>query len=45
MLKLERLERISDYVAENKYATVKELSKMLKTSPATIRRDIDAAQL
>ncbi|MBQ4361716.1 MAG: DeoR/GlpR transcriptional regulator [Lachnospiraceae bacterium] len=40
MLKLERLERISDYVAENKYATVKELSKMLKTSPATIRRDI-----
>ena len=40
MLKLERLERISDYVAENKYATVKELSHMLDTSPATIRRDI-----
>ena len=40
MLKLERLERISDYVAENRYATVKELSEMLDTSPATIRRDI-----
>ena len=40
MLKLERLERISDYVEENKYATVKELSEMLDTSPATIRRDI-----
>ncbi len=40
MLKLERLERISDYVAENKYATVKELSQMLDASPATIRRDI-----
>lgn len=40
MLKLERLERICEYVAEHKYATVKELSEMLDISPATVRRDI-----
>ena len=40
MLKLERLERICDYVAEHKYASVRELSDLLDASPATVRRDI-----
>ena len=41
MLKIERLERIEDYVEKNKYATVRQLTEILKTSPATIRRDIE----
>lgn len=41
MLKIERLERIEKYVEKNKYATVRELSKILNTSSATIRRDIE----
>lgn len=42
MLKIERLERIEEYVEKNKYATVKELSEILNTSIATIRRDIES---
>ncbi len=41
MLKIERLERIEQYVEKNKYATVKELTEILNTSSATIRRDIE----
>ncbi len=38
VLQAERLEKIKEYLALNKYATIHELAETFKTSPATIRR-------
>lgn len=40
MLQAERLEKISDYLATNKYASINELAETFDTSPATIRRSL-----
>lgn len=40
MLQAERLERISDYLVANKYASITELAEVFQTSPATIRRSL-----
>jgi len=41
MLKVERQERISRFIKDNKRATVAELSKLFGVSGATIRRDLE----
>lgn len=40
MLHDERLEKIRDYLLENKYASINELAEVVHTSPATIRRSL-----
>ena len=41
MLKFERLERIEQYVNQNRYATINELASQFSISSATIRRDLE----
>lgn len=41
MLKYERLERIEEYVNQNKYATITDLAEFFGISSATIRRDLE----
>ncbi len=41
MLKKERREKIVDYLDKNRFAKIDELSKLLKVSEITIRRDIN----
>ncbi len=40
MLKTERLEKIEDFVNQNKYVTITELTKKFGVSKATVRRDL-----
>ena len=42
MLPAERMEKLRDYLMEHKYASITELSEVLQTSPATVRRCISA---
>ena len=41
MLKFERLERMEDYINQNKYVTINELAQQFAISSATIRRDLE----